>query len=279
MTSKDKIRTIVVVGGGPVGNFAALLSAMYGIRTHVYEKRSDYTREINVKIEEDFFKNAGELFGRLSRRDDPFFNELNDFLVEKKSKIKLHVLQKKLKDQAESLGAIYHQRDIQNYEEAYRLHKRDSPLILDCAGRRSLIRINKFGSDEENMKITDLQSAMNINFKAKLDNTNYLSLFQLIYPVFKCNPLIKIGEIVVSKNIDESGYSHVTIPLTIQKELAQEFDAHFPDINRHPWKPFSFTENPPKVPYTLEMAVSSVFYPLILEDWDIQWDSVVVKKI
>ena len=92
MTSKDKIRTIVVVGGGPVGNFAALLSAMYGIRTHVYEKRSDYTREINVKIEEDFFKNAGELFGRLSRRDDPFFNELNDFLVEKKSKIKLHVL-------------------------------------------------------------------------------------------------------------------------------------------------------------------------------------------
>ena len=177
------------------------------------------------------------------------------------------------------MGATYHQRDIQSYEDAYNLHRRDSPLILDCAGRRSLIRINKFGSDDQNMEITDLQSAMNINFKAKLDNTGYLSLFQLIYPVFKCNPLIKIGEIVVSKNIDESGYSHVTIPLTISKELAQEFDAHFPDINRHPWKPFSFTEDPPKVPYTLEMAVSSVFYPLTLEDWDIQWDSVVVKKI
>ena len=52
MKPDDKeIKKIVIVGGGPVGNFSAVLSRMLGIETVVYEKREDYTREINVKIE------------------------------------------------------------------------------------------------------------------------------------------------------------------------------------------------------------------------------------
>ena len=74
------IDEIVIVGGGPVGNFCAVLSRFLGIPTVVYEKRSNYSREINVKIAEGFFTETGQLFQRLSRRNDNFFNELNDLL-------------------------------------------------------------------------------------------------------------------------------------------------------------------------------------------------------
>lgn len=65
------------------------------------------------------------------------------------------------------------------------------------------------------MEIFGLQSAMHINFDAKVGQHTAFSLFEMIYPAFKCNPHLKIGEIVVSKTKDKHGYSHVTIPLFI----------------------------------------------------------------
>ena len=47
---------VVIVGGGPVGNFTAVLCGMLGVKCTVYEKRDSYLREINIKIEKDFFK-------------------------------------------------------------------------------------------------------------------------------------------------------------------------------------------------------------------------------
>ena len=72
------------------------------------------------------------------------------------------------------MGAVYHNKEITTFEEAHSLHASDFPIVLDCAGRRSPLRINKFGADEENMEICDLQSAMNINFKARMNNMGYL---------------------------------------------------------------------------------------------------------
>ena len=43
------------------------------------------------------------------------------------------------------------------------------------------------------MDIYDLQSAMHLNFKAKVGKHSALELFQIIYPVFKNNPHIKLG--------------------------------------------------------------------------------------
>lgn len=40
----DRVRAMVIVGGGPVGNFCAVLSGLMGIKAYVYEKRSEYTR-------------------------------------------------------------------------------------------------------------------------------------------------------------------------------------------------------------------------------------------
>lgn len=63
---------MVIVGGGPVGNFSAVLISMLGIKCTVYEKRDSYTREINIKIEKDFFKEVAKTMKRISRRHRPF---------------------------------------------------------------------------------------------------------------------------------------------------------------------------------------------------------------
>lgn len=43
-TNSEEIGEIVIVGGGPVGNFCAVMAGILGIKCCVYEKRSDYTR-------------------------------------------------------------------------------------------------------------------------------------------------------------------------------------------------------------------------------------------
>lgn len=116
MNSDKTIQKIVIVGGGPVGNFAALLSCMLGIRTLVYEKRPDYTREINVKIEEGFFERTGELFKRLSRSQDSFLHEFDQLIKERNNKIKLNEIEKRLKDRATVIGATYIERNVKGLD-------------------------------------------------------------------------------------------------------------------------------------------------------------------
>lgn len=76
------------------------------------------------------------------------------------------------------------------------LHQHNFPIVLDCAGRRSLLRENEFGNDEKNMKIYNLHYALHVNFKAvvshKFDH-------RLLYPVLKYSENLKLGEIIVSK--------------------------------------------------------------------------------
>ncbi len=47
---------VVIVGSGPVGSFMAVLTSRLGVKVTVYEKREEFTREINVKIDNGFFK-------------------------------------------------------------------------------------------------------------------------------------------------------------------------------------------------------------------------------
>ena len=35
---------MAIVGGGPIGNFCAVMAGLLGINATVYEKRGDYTR-------------------------------------------------------------------------------------------------------------------------------------------------------------------------------------------------------------------------------------------
>lgn len=73
MQTNPKIDELIVVGGGPVGNFVAVLAGMLGVPCFVYEKRNAYTREINLKIEKNFFRDVGNTMNKISRRNSTFF--------------------------------------------------------------------------------------------------------------------------------------------------------------------------------------------------------------
>lgn len=88
----EEIEEVVIVGGGPVGNLSAVLSGFLGAQTTVYEKRESYTREINLKIEIDLFKNISRIFQHVSRKKDDFFEKMHTQLVEKDGKILLNAL-------------------------------------------------------------------------------------------------------------------------------------------------------------------------------------------
>lgn len=63
--SSQKIEELVIVGGGPVGNFCALISASLSIKTTVYEKRPSYSRDVNVKINKNFFSDVSKSMKQL----------------------------------------------------------------------------------------------------------------------------------------------------------------------------------------------------------------------
>jgi 2-polyprenyl-6-methoxyphenol hydroxylase-like FAD-dependent oxidoreductase len=52
----SNVNHLVIVGSGPVGSLMAALISQLGIPVTVYEKRNEFTRSINVKIEPIFFK-------------------------------------------------------------------------------------------------------------------------------------------------------------------------------------------------------------------------------
>jgi hypothetical protein len=64
-------------------------------------------------------------------------------LVEKNGKILLNVLEKTLKSKAEELGVKYIiGKELKTFKEVYQMHENNSPLILDCTGRNSFLRVN-----------------------------------------------------------------------------------------------------------------------------------------
>lgn len=69
----EDINEIVIVGGGCVGSFISVLCALLQKKVTVYEKRDTYTREINVKIEPDFFSQVLATCQALKLDDGDFF--------------------------------------------------------------------------------------------------------------------------------------------------------------------------------------------------------------
>lgn len=263
------LRKIIIAGSGPVGSFIAVLCTMLGFVTIVYEKRTSFTRNINLKLESDFFKDVYELLIRLNV-DPKFFEDFNLFLKQQNQRIQIKDFEEKFATKAKELGAVYITRNVDSFSELYEEHKLSNPIILDCTGRNSTLRINEFGADSENVVSLPLQNAMHINFKAKLNGQ--VSLYQ----VMKYIKHIKLSDIVVGKVTDDNGYQNVTIPVFISEELGQSFDKEFPDINRNPLNPFNTTSN----------IEDLVFYPitallgnLLADGCEIDFNSVSVKKI
>jgi flavin-dependent dehydrogenase len=87
------MKKTIIVGSGPVGSFMAVICELAGFEVVVYEKRSEFTRYINLKIEKDFFKTVQEIMSRLNIQSD-FFEKFNDFLHEHNDKIVLNHIEK-----------------------------------------------------------------------------------------------------------------------------------------------------------------------------------------
>ncbi|GFQ65475.1 uncharacterized protein TNCT_395021 [Trichonephila clavata] len=207
-----KMKNIIIAGSGPVGSFMAVLCAQLGFPVTVYEKREGFTRNINVKIEGPFFKEVQEVLSRLNVKTE-FFGKLNEHLHSQRNRILIKELEERFAREAKSLGAKYITREVESFEELYKEHKASDPIILDCTGRNSKLRINEFGPD---IVSSPLQHAMYVNFKAKITD-NMSSLYQ----VMKYMRNIKLTEVVLSKRKDKDGFSDVTLPVFITDELAR----------------------------------------------------------
>ncbi|KLT22890.1 pyridine nucleotide-disulfide oxidoreductase [Wolbachia endosymbiont of Armadillidium vulgare str. wVulC] len=259
---------VVIVGSGPVGSFMAVLTSRLGVKVTVYEKREEFTREINVKIDNGFFKKVQQIFDRLEI-DSKFFEELNKDLKKSGNKIVIKNLEKKFKEEALSTGNVeYKMEKVKSFEEVDEKHKDENPIILDCTGSNSMLRTNKFGSNRDNMVTIPLQHAMYINLKAK--NGKPTALHQVMKNIGD----IKLADIVASKH--ESEVTDVTIPVFISNELAKTFDQNYPNINTNPLYPFQASN---QVPDKILYPISSIISTLILKDWEVDLNSVVVKKI
>lgn len=265
-----KIEEIIIAGGGPIGSYIAVLTSYLGVPVTVYEKRNDYTRTINVKITENFFQKTSLILNRLSNRDQ-FFTELNNQLKEKNRRIVISELEQKLKDKAVSQGVKYINEEIQSFDQLYQRHRAKNPLILDCTGRHSKLRIAVFGQDSNSMEIIPLESALHINFKAKFNKIDK----SLLYSAMKNNNDIKISEVVSSKALEDE-YKNVTIPIFISKHLSEIFDKEYPNINREPLLPFR-TNKP--IPTEIFSTIASIIDPLMMENWTFNFKSMEVKKI
>lgn len=165
---------IVIVGSGPVGSFMAALCSLIGFIVVVYEKREEFTRNINLKIRSNFFKEVYEILTRLDAQSN-FFLHLHDLLEGNNNKILIKDLEQKCSNVAKAHGAVYITKEVKTFGEVYDDHKISSPIVLDCTGKNSSLRIDAFGPDRENLVEIPLQSAMYINFKAKV--TDKLSLY------------------------------------------------------------------------------------------------------
>ncbi|GFR28398.1 lactamase_B domain-containing protein [Trichonephila clavata] len=265
-----KMKNIIIAGSGPVGSFMAVLCAQLGFPVTVYEKREGFTRNINVKIEGPFFKEVQEVLSRLNVKTE-FFGKLNEHLHSQRNRILIKELEERFAREAKSLGAKYITREVESFEELYEEHKASDPIILDCTGRNSKLRINKFGSDKDNIVSAPLQHAMYVNFKAKITD-NMSSLYQ----VMKYMRNIKLTEVVLSKRKDKDGFSDVTLPVFITDELARVFDKEYPNISREPLNPFNSSR---LVPDSIFFPISSLLGNLIVDGCNVDLNSVKVKKI
>lgn len=260
---------IIIVGSGPVGSFMAVLCALLSYKVTVYEKRQNFTRNINLKIESNFFKEVHEVISRLNVRSD-FFLLLNNFLQSQKNRVLIKDLEVRFSQEAKLLGVQYVTREIKSFDEVYHEHASSNPIILDCTGRNSKLRVDEFGMDEDNLVTTPLQNAMYINFKAKLIGS--LSLYQAMKYVNE----IKLSEVIVSRKTDDKGFSNVTIPAFITERLAQIFNKEFPDINRNPLNPFNSSK---PISKEIFFPISSLLGNLLTDGCAIDLSSVSVKKI
>ncbi|GFR13602.1 lactamase_B domain-containing protein [Trichonephila clavata] len=265
-----KMKNIIIAGSGPVGSFMAVLCAQLGFPVTVYEKRPEFTRNINVKLEGNFFREVQEVLSRLNVKTE-FFGKLNEHLHSQRNRILIKELEERFAREAKSLGARYITREVESFEELYEEHKASDPIILDCTGRNSKLRINKFGSDKDNIVSAPLQHAMYVNFKAKITD-NMSSLYQ----VMKYMRNIKLTEVVLSKRKDKDGFSDVTLPVFITDELARVFDKEYPNISREPLNPFNSSR---LVPDSIFFPISSLLGNLIVDGCNVDLNSVKVKKI
>ncbi|GFT97379.1 uncharacterized protein NPIL_502811 [Nephila pilipes] len=263
------MKHVVIVGSGPVGSFMAVLCRLLRLKVTVYEKRKEFMRNINLKIDGDLFKEVQEALARLGVQSN-FFAEFYKYLRRQKDRILIKELEEKFAEEAKSLGAKYVFKEVMSVWDLKVDHRTENVLILDCTGRNSKLRETAFGSDEINVVTTPLQNAAYINFKSKF--TSDTSLYQ----VMKNISSIKLTEVVVSKNKDSDGFANVTIPVFITSKLAGYFDKEFPDINRKPLNPFK----------SLIPMSDSIFFPitsiignLLVDGCYIDLDSVSVKKI
>lgn len=264
------MKKIIIAGSGPIGSFMALLCGLTGFDVVVYEKRNEFTRNINLKIEKDFFKYVHEIISRLNIRSD-FFEKLNDFMHEHNDRILIRHMETKFVAKAKAIGVRYVTKDVNSFQELLQENGDPDAIVLDCTGRNSPLRKSEFGADEENIVITPLQHAMYINFKAKT-NDKSLSLYQAMKYITN----VKLTEVVFGKKVDVNGFIDVTIPVFITEELAKSFDLEFPDINRHPLNPFNSSK----------LTSDEIFHPisallgnLIVDGCNIDLNSVLVKKI
>ncbi|XGA08030.1 MAG: NAD(P)-binding protein [Wolbachia endosymbiont of Xenopsylla cheopis] len=231
------MKDIIIVGSGPVGSFIATLCTQLGLNVTVYEKRQEFSRSINIKIENDFFKAVQEVLFQLNIETE-FFAKLNEHLHNQKNRILIKDLEERFITEAKSLGAKYIIGEVESFKELHKEYKDLNPLILDCMGRNSKLRISEFGPDQDNIVTTLLQHAMYINFKAKVTG-NISSLYQVI----KYIKNIKLTKVVVSKSKDNNDFSDITLPVFITDELAEVFDREYPNINREPLNPFNCTRH------------------------------------
>lgn len=266
-----KIEEIVIAGGGPVGAFTSVLMSSLGLPVTVYEKRESYTREINVKIDKHILSEAQRVCDMMEINDD-FFYKLDANLEQKNRKILIKELEATFKQKAESLSAKYVTEEVKSFAQLYERHQANNPIIIDCTGRNSVLRMNEFGEDKDNIIDIPLESAMHINFRAKFETFGKT----ILYSAMKNNENIRLSEIVASRKKTDDGYKSVTIPVFISKHLANEFDARYPNINKKPLAPFKDVEN---IPDEIFQAISSIIGTLIMEDWAIDFESIVVKKI
>jgi thioredoxin reductase len=101
-----KINEIVVVGGGPIGSYIAVLTSMFGLATTVYEKRTSYSRKINVKIDENFFNQTNRVVNMLGVISENFFFNLNRMIEEKNRRILICELETLFKEKAVLFGKL-----------------------------------------------------------------------------------------------------------------------------------------------------------------------------
>lgn len=261
------MESIVIIGSGPVGSFMAVLCALLQFKVTVYEKREQFTRNINLKLDSSLFEEVMKVLSRLNIRTR-FFTKFYEHLKEHKNRILIKEFEEKFTTEAKALGVKYITKEILRlpdiYEEYY------ESVILDCSGRNSKIRASVFGPDEYNIVSIPLQNAMYINFKAKVSGN--LSLYQ----VMKYVPNVKLTEVVVSKQSDKDGFSSVTIPVFITEKLARQFDREYPHINRIPINPFSSDYSTSD---KIFFPISSLIGNLLIDGCRIDLKSVSVKKI